>query len=40
MANHGKVKERKENFWITLLAQVILYVILWWGGWFDVFIAK
>lgn len=32
--NHGKPKEGKHNFWITLLAIVTELAILYWGGFF------
>lgn len=37
---HGRINEKKENFWTSLLASVLVQIILYWGGFFDSIIAK
>ena len=34
MERHGKEKKGKENIWITILSNIILLSLLWWGGFF------
>ena len=34
---HGKPKEGKENFWITLIAYIPIFYLLYMGHFFDVF---
>lgn len=34
MAQHGKPKEGKENFFFTLVGTAITFGILLWGGFF------
>jgi len=34
MVNHGKPRSA-EDFWTTLIAQVLTVLLLWWGGFFD-----
>ena len=31
---HGKPKEGTHNFWVDLLSNAILILLLWWGGFF------
>lgn len=34
LANHGKEKNDKYNFWSSLLACVLIFALLNWGGFF------
>ena len=34
---HGQPKEGKENFWITLLAAIISFTLVYCGGFFKGF---
>ena len=34
---HGKPKEGDNNAWIDLISQMVIILILYWGGFFDVF---
>lgn len=36
---HGKPKTGNNNFWISLIGNSITIAILYWGGFFDAFIA-
>ena len=31
-AKHGEEKKEKHNGWTTFFAQIIIWFILWWGG--------
>jgi hypothetical protein len=31
---HGKVKTGRHNIFSTLIAEVLIYSLLWWGGFF------
>ena len=33
--DHGKTKNKKENFWVSLVSTTILCGILYWGGFFN-----
>lgn len=35
MSKHGQPKTGNENFFITLIAQIICYSLLIWGGFFS-----
>lgn len=35
VATHGKERTRKEDFFFTFLAQLIMCGLLYWGGFFD-----
>lgn len=35
MVKHGKPKEGNESFWTHLIAVIITYSLLYWGGFFD-----
>ena len=35
---HGKPKEGKHNIWYSLIAQTIIMLCLYYGGFFNVFI--
>lgn len=39
LANHGKPRGN-ENVWITLISDVIVLSILWWGGFFNPLFGK
>lgn len=32
---HGKERTGKHNFWVTFIRVVIMYSILYWGGFFN-----
>lgn len=32
---HGKPKDGKHNFWISILASVPIWLLLIWGGFFN-----
>lgn len=34
IAEHGKPKEGKNNFWISLVSTGIVFGLLYWGGFF------
>ena len=34
LANHGKPREGKHNFWIALFTYVIIMILLKWSGFF------
>lgn len=34
LAKHGKYRNDKYNFWVTLIASIIDVAILRWGGFF------
>lgn len=36
--DHGKPKKGKDNFWYPFTAAVIYFILLYLGGFFDVFI--
>lgn len=35
LSDHGKPKTGENSFWSVLIGQVLLFSILWWGGFFD-----
>jgi hypothetical protein len=35
MVKHGQPKSGKENFWTTFVATVIVFGLLYWGGFFN-----
>ena len=37
---HGKQKEEKHNFWISLFVSCLIYFLLYKGGFFDVILNK
>ena len=37
ISNHGKTESKKENAYIYIISLFITYVILYYGGFFDVF---
>ena len=36
--DHGKPKKGNDNFWFPFIAAVIKFSLLYWGGFFDIFI--
>lgn len=34
LSQHGKPKEGKHSFWVTLVSQAIWFLILYFGGFF------
>lgn len=34
-ARHGEIETREYNFFVSLLAQAITLLLLYWGGFFD-----
>lgn len=37
LSQHGEPKEGEYNFYVTLTVAVVESLILYWGGFFDVF---
>lgn len=35
LAQHGEIKTKRENFWISLFAVAIQIALLIWGGFFS-----
>jgi hypothetical protein len=35
---HGKPREGNENAWFSFISLIIQFVILWWGGFWDILI--
>lgn len=40
LVRHGQDKEGKESFWVHLIAATITFSLLYWGGFFDVFLGE
>ena len=38
LESHDKPKTGKNSFWSSLISNAILLALLWWGGFFDVFL--
>ncbi len=34
LADDGKVKMKKESFWLSLVSVGTILALLWWGGFF------
>lgn len=34
LARHGQEKKTKVDFYSSLFATVVIYALLWWGGFF------
>lgn len=34
MAQHGQPKTGKENFYTSLIANALIHLLLWLGGWY------
>ncbi len=34
-AKHGEEEKKKYNGWVSLFATIIIWTILWWGGFWD-----
>jgi hypothetical protein len=39
-AKHGEPKKGKENGWTSLVSAIILYFILYEGGFFNIFFVR
>lgn len=37
LMKHGEPREGNHNFWISFLSATIMILILYWGGFFNVF---
>lgn len=35
---HGKPMDGKYNFWVRFFSSILSILLLWWGGFFEVFI--